>query len=651
MKPGLPSTAASRMKNPGLRVALLIAAVLLVLLLAVGVLIDDQFGRVFYDGGRMRPHALWWFTLALAGVVGAGLWAAMHLGVVRPLGRLQEQIALSEHRIRAVLEHIVDAVVYVNEYGVIESSNPAAQRLFGYDADELRGKGVTQLLPPPPGAVGGESLPAHLAGTHGEMREAHGRHKNGNLFPLEMTVSRMATRGRPHYVVILRDITQRRAQLAALRHQALHDALTGLPNRTLLLDRVEHAMRGARRNHQSLALMITDLDHFKEINDTLGHPFGDLILQETARRMSAAMRGTDTVARLGGDEFAVLLPATDCADAERIADKLVREIERPFELEGRNFMLGASVGIATFPEHGDDTSTLMRHADVAMYVAKREHCGYALYSADQDRHSLQYLALKSELHAALEGDQLKLCYQPVVDLQSGRVSGLEALARWNHPTRGVLAPDAFIPFAERTGLIRALTVWVLKTAARHCREWAALGLELRVAVNLSVHNLHDSGLPDTIRELIGSGGPHPVPLRLEITETAIMPGPARALEVLNRLSAQGVRISIDDFGTGYSSLAYLKRLPVDEVKIDKSFVSAMALDNDDAVIVRSTIDLAHNIGLRVVAEGVEDKATYDLLAGMRCDSVQGFFISRPLEAGDLVAWLRDSAWQPAARMS
>jgi EAL domain-containing protein (putative c-di-GMP-specific phosphodiesterase class I) len=239
----------------------------------------------------------------------------------------------------------------------------------------------------------------------------------------------------------------------------------------------------------------------------------------------------------------------------------------------------------------------------------------------------------------------------VVDLQSGRVTGLEALARWCHPTRGVLAPDEFIPLAERTGLIRPLTLWVLKTAAGHCREWSALGLELRVAVNLSVHNLHDSGLPDTINRLIGTGGAHPVQLRLEITETAIMPGSARALEVLNRLSAQGVRISIDDFGTGYSSLTYLKRLPVDEVKIDKSFVSAMALDNDDAVIVRSTIDLAHNIGLRVVAEGVEDKATFDLLAAMRCDSVQGFYISRPLEAGDLVAWLRQSSWQPASRIN
>ncbi|MGE0372472.1 MAG: putative bifunctional diguanylate cyclase/phosphodiesterase, partial [Gammaproteobacteria bacterium] len=555
---------------------------------------------------------------------------------------------VSEHRIRAVLDHIVDAVVYLNEYGVIESSNPAAERLFGFGADELRGKGIAELLPPPPGrgAAAGEGLPAHLAGMDGEMREASGRHKSGALFPLELTVSRMTIHGRPHYVGILRDITQRRAQLAALRHQALHDALTGLPNRALLFDRIEHAIRGARRSHHPLALMITDLDHFKEINDTLGHPFGDLILQETARRMGAAMRSSDTVARLGGDEFALLLPATDAGDAVRIADKVMREIERPFELEGHSFMLGASIGIAMFPEHGDDASTLMRHADVAMYAAKREHCGHTVYRPELDRHSLEYLALKSELHTALESDQLKLCYQPVIDLQSGRVTGVEALTRWNHPTRGLLGPDEFIPLAERTGLIRGLTLWVLNTAARHSRTWAAHGLELRIAVNLSVHNLHDGGLPETIRGLIGGG--RPLQLRLEITETAIMPGSAHALEVLNRLSAQGVRISIDDFGTGYSSLAYLKRLPVDEVKIDKSFVSAMALDNDDAVIVRSTIDLAHNIGLRVVAEGVEDKVTYDLLAGMRCDSVQGFYISRPLEADALLAWLRDSAWRPAA---
>ncbi len=631
------------MKPPGSRAAASIAGIALGSV-AGGVAAERLFAQV----PRVDATWLWWLTPALAGIAVFGLWRLARSGGARAPERAGREDAASEPRLRAVLDHIVDAVLDVDERGAVESSNPAAERLFGFGAEELRGRPVAELLPPPLNAgAGAGDLPAHLAGAEGDLREASGRHKSGALFPLELTVSRMEVRGRRHYVVILRDITQRRTQLAALRHQALHDALTGLPNRALLLDRVEHAIRGARRNHRPLALMIADLDHFKEINDTLGHPCGDLLLQETARRMGAAMRSSDTVARLGGDEFALLLPATDAADAGRIADKVARAIERPFELEGNSFVLGASLGIAMFPEHGEDSSTLMRHADVAMYAAKREHRGHALYEPGQDRHGLRHLALKSELHAALEGEQLKLCYQPVVDLQSGRVTGVEALVRWSHPSRGVLGPDEFIPLAERTGLIRPLTLWVLRTAARHCRAWATHGLELRVAVNLSAHNLHDGGLPETIQGLVGEAG-RPLPLRLEITETAIMPGSAHALEVLNRLSAQGVHISIDDFGTGYSSLAYLKRLPVDEVKIDKSFVSAMRFDNDDAVIVRSIIDLAHNIGLRVVAEGVEDRATYELLAGMRCDSVQGFYISRPREADDLRAWLRDSGWYPAA---
>ncbi len=431
---------------------------------------------------------------------------------------------------------------------------------------------------------------------------------------------------------------------AVLEYQILHDALTGLPNRTLLMDRLEQSIRASWRDHRHFALMITDLDHFKEINDTLGHHCGDIILQQAAERMKAVIRGSDSVARLGGDEFAFLLPTADGAQASRIAHKVRQELERPYELEDRSFTLGASIGISLFPDHGDDSATLMRRADLAMYAAKRDRRGEVVYSEVLDRDSLQYLSLKNELRAAIDNEQLLLCYQPVIDLQTGRITGVEALARWRHPQRGLLYPDEFIPLAERTGLIRPLTQWVMKTAARHGQAWARLGVELRVAVNLSVYNLHDSELPRIIDAILASGGAQETPLRLEITETAIMPGPSHALEVLNRLSARGVRVSIDDFGTGYSSLAYLKQLPVDEIKIDKSFVTGMAHDSDDAAIVRSTIDLAHNIGLRVVAEGVEDQATYDLLAGMHCDAVQGYFVSRPIEIEDLLGWLQGSDW-------
>ncbi len=436
---------------------------------------------------------------------------------------------------------------------------------------------------------------------------------------------------------------------AVLEYQILHDALTGLPNRTLLMDRMEQAILAARREHRHFTLLITDLDHFKEINDTLGHHCGDLLLEQAAERMKAVIRGSDTVARLGGDEFAFLLPTADSGQALRVAGKVLQELERPYEIGDRRFTLGASIGIATFPGDGEDSATLMRRADLAMYAAKRDRRGAVLYSDDLDRDSQQHLSLKNELRAAIDNDQLVLCYQPVIDLQSGRITGVEALARWRHPTRGLLYPDDFIPLAERTGLIRPLTLWVMKTAAGHAQAWARLGIELRIAVNLSVHSLHDAELPQTIDTIIGSGGAQAVSLRLEITETAIMPGPSQALGVLNRLSARGVRISIDDFGTGYSSLAYLKQLPVDEIKIDKSFVTGMIHDSDDAVIVRSTIDLAHNIGLRVVAEGVEDQATWDLLAGMHCDAVQGYFVSRPVEAGELLDWLQGSEWGKRAR--
>ena len=360
--------------------------------------------------------------------------------------------------------------------------------------------------------------------------------------------------------------------------------------------------------------------------------------------MQQLIRSSDTVARLGGDEFAILLPAADEGHARGIADKIIQTVEQPFSLEGQTFVLGASIGIALFPEHGEDGHTLLQCADVAMYFAKRDHLGAALYESKQNPHRLESLSLKGELREAINNDQLVLNYQPVIDIQSRRVSGVEALVRWHHPERGLLQPDEFVPLAEQTGLIRKLTLWVLEEAARQSQEWIDLGLELRVAVNLSVYNLYDSRFPEQIARMIAAVNVPPARLRLEITETAIMSGPSNALEILNRLSARGVRISIDDFGTGYSSLTYLKQLPVDELKIDKSFVSAMAVDNNDAVIVRSTIDLAHNIGLRVVAEGVEDEATYQLLAGLHCDAAQGYYLAYPMAVADLLAWLRESPW-------
>lgn len=627
---------------------------------------------------------LWQSATVLVVLIGVALWLALRFSVMRPITRIttalrrvgqgdrtarlsevrrdelglvarvfnqmQDRLLRSEGRARAVMDNVVDAIVTVDGKGRIESANPAVRSLFGYTAEQLKGRRLDVLIPQPSegGAPeDGAPLPRYLLSAYGEAREFIGRRRDGSVIPVELTVSEMNVGDARRFIGIIRDITERKQQMAALEYQALHDALTELPNRTLLHDRLEQAIRIARREGRPLALMIADLDHFKEINDSLGHHNGDVILQQVSSRMTAIIRSSDTVARLGGDEFAFLLPTADGEQARRIASKVVEALEQPFELQGHVFMLGASIGIAMFPDHGDDASTLMRCADVAMYAAKREHRGYAVYSDEQNQHSLQHLSLLSELRTALDSDQLSLCYQPVVDVQSGKVTGVEALARWRHPTRGILYPDDFIPLAERTGLIRSLTLWVLETAARDCREWSELGLELRVAVNLSVHNLHDADFPDHINRIIGTGTTPATRLRLEITESAVMPGPARALDVLNRLSAQGVRVSIDDFGTGYSSLSYLKQLPVDEIKIDKSFVTGMALDANDAVIVRSTIDLAHNMGLRVVAEGVEDRATYDMLVSLHCDAVQGYYVSTPLGGRELLEWLRGTTWEVA----
>ncbi len=446
---------------------------------------------------------------------------------------------------------------------------------------------------------------------------------------------------------VVLDITERADAEEALRHQALHDALTGLPNRALLHARVAAALGAAPDAPRPLALLLLDLDHFKEVNDTFGHERGDGLLCEVADRLRHVVRAGDTVARLGGDEFVVLLPGADAAGATRVAADIRAVLDAPLRVEGQVLRVGASVGIALGPAHGADGTTLLRRADVAMYAAKRARTGHGLYDPAQDGHSPERLALVGALRAAIEGGALTLHYQPQVDLASGRVCGVEALVRWPHPQRGLIPPDAFIPLAEQTGLIAPLTDWVLAEAVRQGRAWQRAGLLLDVSVNLSMWNLHDAALPARVAGLLREHSLPPAWLRLELTESALMVDTDRALDVLARLAALGLRLAVDDFGAGYSSLAYLKTLPVDALKIDKGFVRAMATDARDAAIVGSTVGLGHALGLRVVAEGIEDRATWDLLAGMGCDVAQGYHIARPLPPDALAYWLRDSPWAVA----
>ncbi len=444
-------------------------------------------------------------------------------------------------------------------------------------------------------------------------------------------------------VVVLLVVQSQRIRARAFRratHQATHDALTGLPNRVLLHEHVAAAGDRTRADQSSAALLLIDLDRFKEVNDTLGHHYGDHLLIEVARRMQKALRRGEMVARLGGDEFAVLLPEVAGADkVAEVAARLQRALEEPFALDGLNLSVGGSIGAALCPEHGDTADELLQRADIAMYTAKATRTGYVLFDASQDSSDPRKLTLAGDLRAGIERGQLLLHYQPKVDARTGAVLGAEALVRWQHPEHGLIPPDEFIPLAEHTGLITPLTRFVLDTALQQCRTWLLNGEKLGVAVNVSAHRLLDLGFPGEVADLLARWEVPPPLLTLEITESAIMADPARALQVVQQLHALGVHLSIDDFGTGYSSMAYLKNLPVDELKIDRSFVSNMTTNERDAVIVRSTVELGRNLGLQVIAEGVEDSATWTELDGIGCDVIQGYYVSKPVASSGFDEWL------------
>jgi diguanylate cyclase (GGDEF)-like protein/PAS domain S-box-containing protein len=540
--------------------------------------------------------------------------------------------------IKPASENDVPRILYVNQ-SFLRMSGVTRDEMVGQDLQIFRVNDADQTLK--------DALLHPLCQRQAFEGEAIASRKNGSEYSIELLLMPLHDeKGNVAYwVAYLKDISERKAQLAALERQALHDVLTALPNRTLLVDRIEQAILVARRTKAPVALMVMDLDGFKEINDTLGHHAGDLLLQQVARRLLEEIRESDTVARLGGDEFAFVLPTVEDASAAiRFARRILKALERPFELENQKCEVGASIGVAMFPDHGADSATLMRRADSAMYHAKRGGRGCSLYDVTLTRSSGNALALGAELREAIENDHLRIYYQPKVHLRTGLVTRVEALVRWAHPERGLILPDNFIPLAERSGLIKPLTEWVLNHALKQCSEWQARGLPLHIAVNLSPKILLEHVLPQTIAAMLERWKVQPHSLKLEITESSIMADPPHVLAILSLLQTLGVRLSLDDFGTGYSSLMHLRQLPVDEIKIDKSFVMGMRNSASDAAIVRATIDLAHSLGRQVVAEGVDDDETCRTLATLGCDLAQGYSFSRPLPCDDFEAWLSETGW-------
>ena len=536
---------------------------------------------------------------------------------------VRDQFRDSEAQTRSVLDNVADGIVTVGDDGNIESFNPAAAELFGYDVREAIGQPFTALV------------------TEG-VGESTGRRKNGETFSLELDMRHVQLGTRAIHIACLRDISERQTYVDALKYQALHDDLTDLPNRALFEDRVVHAIRSATRSGEELALLLLDLDGFKVVNDTLGHQHGDALLKLVGERLVECLRDGDTVARIGGDEFGILpMPGIGLSAAAAVAWKIERALDVPFVIEGEAIEVRASIGIALVPEHGDNIDDLLRRADLAMYDAKRAGGGYAVFAAEQEEAPARRLALLSDLRHCVQREELVLHYQPKIDLETRKTIGVEALIRWRHPDGRLLMPGAFMDEVEGNELLMPITEWVIGEALHQLRTWRDDGYDLTMAVNIGARCLAEgAALFETADALTRKWGVPPDKLTFELTESALIDTTVPGL--VDRLRGMDERLSIDDFGTGYSSLVYLQHLPVVEIKADRSFVTTLGTVHDDAVIVRSIVDLAHNLGVTVVAEGVEDESTMETLIEYGCDTAQGFYFSRPVPGDEATRWFESS---------
>jgi diguanylate cyclase (GGDEF)-like protein/PAS domain S-box-containing protein len=574
-------------------------------------------------------------------------------GYVRDISKqklAETQIRKSAERYRDLFENGSEPIATVDLEGTFTEINSAFAAALGYTCDELLGSNLEHHLTP-------EGLAAAVLHRDRKLsaQETQSTYeqtfvsKSGRHVILEASTRLIEENGVPVGVQgTCRDITARKEsdkellRLAELnRHQALHDQLTGLPNRTQLHERIEQCLVDSRTSRTGFALMMIDLDRFKEINDSLGHHSGDDLLREVAGRLESAVRGPDIVARLGGDEFGILLPGLSDGQPAwvRRVEEIKRALEQPVFVQGIPIAVEASIGIAFYPSHGDNVELLLQRADVAMYVAKHENRGHAMYNAQEDDNNATKLSLLGRLRHAIDNGELVLHYQPMLDLRTEKVTRVEALVRWQHPSHGFLLPAQFIPIAERTALIKPLTRYVLGEAVRQCKQWERDGHDLSVAVNLSTRNLSEPDLVEDIVHILSTCQLEPGKLLLEITESAIMSDPVRTEGVLRTLSGLGIKLAVDDFGAGYTSLAYLAKLPLDQLKIDRSFVAGILEDDNDRAIVQAIVHLCKDLGLQVVAEGVETLPTLDELNQLDCDLMQGYHLSKPLAPDDLIRWL------------